>query len=438
MLEHRGTLLALGLMALVASCTPDPSPSPSVDASTPDVGREDVATTDVVAIDTPAPLDAPVTDVVVVDAAAPDVPPVDRPDDRPSIVDVAITDVAAVDAGMSDVTAEDVADVPAIDLPAIDAPVADVTSPDSGSTMTAVAVAASHDHTCARFVDGSVRCWGANNFGQLGDGTTTQRTRPTAVTGSGSAVGLVAGYSHTCARLADGSIRCWGANSHGQLGDGTTTQRNSPVAVSGLTGALDVTVGGHTCARFMGGAVRCWGSNVYGEIGDGTTMPRNSPVAAGVTAAVGVAAGLAHTCAWFGDLLGSARCWGSGSWARRGDGPEQRAEELQGGVLEVVHALVEGDVLPEISLMDTTEHPKEVPQPGPVPLDGVGVDFPHAVAIVVPRPLFGEMVDGRVPRPVVEKKAVRVPLVRHHGRIAPCRRFDGRLKGFAGAPMRLL
>jgi alpha-tubulin suppressor-like RCC1 family protein len=79
-------------------------------------------------------------------------------------------------------------------------------------------------------VDGTVKCWGYNGYGQLGDGTTTQRTTP-VVAGVSSVTSTSTGAQHTCAAIADGTVQCWGGNYSGQLGDGTLTQRLEPTPV---------------------------------------------------------------------------------------------------------------------------------------------------------------------------------------------------------------
>ncbi len=200
----------------------------------------------------------------------------------------------------------------------------------AGSIYENATITAGGDHTCAILDDGSVRCWGSNSDGQLGDGTTTSRNTPTALSSwpSGrTAVAITAGGYHTCAILDDGSVRCWGYNSGGQLGDGTTTSRNTPTAImwwnpSGRTTAAITAGDYHTCAIFDDGSVRCWGWNDDGQLGDGTTTSRNTSTAlsswpSGRTA-VAITAGDYHTCAILDD--GSVRCWGYNNHGQLGDG----------------------------------------------------------------------------------------------------------------------
>ena len=179
-------------------------------------------------------------------------------------------------------------------------------------------------HSCAYLTDHTLKCWGYNYYGQVGDGTNTQRNRPTTIEIGGPVAGLALGVWHSCAALVNGELKCWGRNSDGELGDGTTTNRNMPITID-VGGAVEhVALGAdYTCASLAGGALKCWGKNNKGQLGDGTTTARSIPTAVDVGGAVerlalGSHAGYSHTCASL--VGGSLRCWGSGAYGELGDG----------------------------------------------------------------------------------------------------------------------
>ena len=175
-------------------------------------------------------------------------------------------------------------------------------------------------HGCAVLSDGSIKCWGANSFGKLGDGTTTTRYTPVNVSNINNAVDISLGTHHSCALLNTGEIKCWGYNYFGRLGDGTTTTRYTPVNVLGISNAIGVSLGdSYSCALLSDGGVKCWGYNYYGQLGDGTTSARYTPVSVqSVTNAVQVSAGYYHACALLNNSI--LRCWGKNSYGAIGNG----------------------------------------------------------------------------------------------------------------------
>ena len=178
-----------------------------------------------------------------------------------------------------------------------------------GSIFTDTTFSAGNYHTCAILDDGTLNCWGRDADGQLGDGgSNTAKTTPVSVslaTGR-TAVAVSAGQSHTCVILDDGSLKCWGNDLYGKLGDGgSNTNKNTPVSVSLGNGRTAVAVSAgthHTCAILDDGSLNCWGLDIYGQLGDGVSLTgtQSTPVSVslgtGLTA-VAVSAGGYPTCA---------------------------------------------------------------------------------------------------------------------------------------------
>jgi alpha-tubulin suppressor-like RCC1 family protein len=217
----------------------------------------------------------------------------------------------------------------------------------------AVAIAAGTEHSCALQVRGTIVCWGSNRFGQLGDNdsSTTPVATPQPVQGIVDAVAIAAGAFHTCAVLVAGTVRCWGANDSGQLGDGTTQLRRAPVTVPpiGIGAAIGVVAGtGYTCILGVRGNVQCWGANAQGQLGDNTSVDRPAPVFARRATAiivfnpdnhfiaqtatldqvVALVGGGTHVCAV--RVNGQPVCWGDNARGQLGDGTAQDREVAVG------------------------------------------------------------------------------------------------------------
>jgi alpha-tubulin suppressor-like RCC1 family protein len=183
--------------------------------------------------------------------------------------------------------------------------------------------------SCARLADNSVQCWGRNDRGQLGDGTTMNRTTPVTIPALQNAVQIGLGEEHGCAVMPDHTVQCWGTNRYGQLGDGTTTNRLVPGPVTLPPGLNidDIAVGGfHTSARTTTQGVGCWGRNDRGQLGDRSRTDHAVPVTAyhetlnqPLFMIAEIAAGTNHTCARTG-FHGSVLCWGAGDSNQLGNG----------------------------------------------------------------------------------------------------------------------
>ncbi|MBN2724194.1 MAG: hypothetical protein JXR95_09005 [Deltaproteobacteria bacterium] len=167
---------------------------------------------------------------------------------------------------------------------------------------------------------GKIYCWGYNNIGQLGNGTTTDNFSPTEIAGSFSDWEKIsAGWTHACG-IRNGQVYCWGNNSNGQLGTANLNPSDIPVSVDSLTDVTDVSCGGsHTCA-ISGGHMYCWGNNSTGQLGDNTTSSyRNYPteVYYHFSDWEKIRAGSSHTCGIRGGRL---YCWGYNNYGQLGNG----------------------------------------------------------------------------------------------------------------------
>ncbi len=171
----------------------------------------------------------------------------------------------------------------------------------------------SSTHTCGIKLNDTLWCWGGNASGEVGDGSTTQRLIPAAISGGGAWKQVSAGDSSSCGIKNDGTLWCWGNNASGQGGDGTTTSpRNTPTPISGGGSWKYVSAGAnYACGIKSDDTLWCWGSNGVGQLGDGTTIQRLVPTAvSGGGIWVQVVAGNGATCA-VSKTDNATWCWGS-------------------------------------------------------------------------------------------------------------------------------
>ena len=200
-------------------------------------------------------------------------------------------------------------------------------------------VSAGDHHACVTDLFNSVHCWGENDFGQLGTGTTLQSAEPLRI--ELQVRGVSAGANHTCAVDLGGAVFCWGRNDSGQLGDGTAGEpiddgtsigRTSPVRVLDLVGVASVHAAvDHTCARLDSGDVFCWGLSDLVALGGGVSEDGSiqvAPVAPTLIAqaVTQLAVSARHECALFND--GNLACWGDNRSGALGDGTTTLREGL--------------------------------------------------------------------------------------------------------------
>lgn len=184
-----------------------------------------------------------------------------------------------------------------------------------------VSIETGAEHSCALTADGHVFCWGADAHGQLGDGgSAADHSTPVQVAGGTSFSDLTTGWNHSCALTDSGAAYCWGANDSGQLGDGTVTDRSTPTPVRTDLRFVALTGGSsHTCGITAAGAAYCWGQNRFGQLGDGGTLRHSTPVAVATTERFSsISAGGVYTCAVTREH--AADCWGRNSYGQLGDG----------------------------------------------------------------------------------------------------------------------
>jgi alpha-tubulin suppressor-like RCC1 family protein len=201
-----------------------------------------------------------------------------------------------------------------------------------GSPLYVSSVAAGETHTCAVDTDGNLFCWGNNEFGQVGDGTTSHRNSPVLIASGVLFSYVSAGVLHTCAVEQNGSLWCWGRNMEGQIGDGNKPGVDDcsiwwPIGndcnkyPTYITSDVTlVSVGAkHTCATKQNGSLWCWGENNWGQLGNGTYVQKTTPHPVITPAGtLSISVGREHSCAIKTD--GSLWCWGNNYWGKLGNG----------------------------------------------------------------------------------------------------------------------
>lgn len=192
----------------------------------------------------------------------------------------------------------------------------------AGFSGKVVAISAGFIHSVALMSDGTVNVWGVNHAGQLGNNSTIDSSTSIPVTGlGGTATKIATGYCHTVVLLSDGSIKAWGYNGQGALGNGTYLDSHMPVSVTGLGGVATAIAAGdfHSMALLSDGTIRTWGNNASGQLGNGTTSDSSLPVT--VTGLDGtvttISAGWSHSATISGSTV---KIWGNNSYGQLGDG----------------------------------------------------------------------------------------------------------------------
>ena len=192
----------------------------------------------------------------------------------------------------------------------------------------AAAITTGDNHSCALHRDGTVSCWSHNTWGQLGNGQSAgdreddsaDSSVPVQVEGIADATAITTGDNHSCALHQNGTISCWGNNEYGQLGDRTSSNFSFvPVEAVGIQATAVAAGKEHSCALHQNGTISCWGNNNHGQLGDGTDNSSSVPVrVVGIADATAITTGDNHSCALHQD--GTISCWGDNDYGKLGDG----------------------------------------------------------------------------------------------------------------------
>lgn len=203
---------------------------------------------------------------------------------------------------------------------------------------------------------GAAKCMGSNTAGALGDGTTTARTLPTQVSGLTSGVAAVTSFQSYsgCALMTDGTVQCWGSGNKGEIGNGSISNSLTPSVVTGVTNAIAVGSGeNYACALISDGTVKCWGANYYGQLGDGTITNRSTAVTvSGLSNVTAISVGMRTVCAIISG--GTMKCWGWNYWGIFNDGTSTDSRTPVSAGITGVAAISQGGTHICVRLTDNT------------------------------------------------------------------------------------